>query len=324
MPSSPIPRLERLLHLLEVLQSAGRLTAQELAAEVGVSSRTVLRDLDALGKADIVVIRTEDGRYRLEGSAGGPWGLTEDEAVALLLVCTELGSRNTGLPGYESLLGVAEKLREAMPAAFRRRADARLAVLHWKQVERATPDRAAAFYEMLVEAAITRQRVRIRYRSLAEDSFIETDLAPYRLLFARRTWYCIAQSSLHGQVRTFHLGRIGTLEMLDKKFRIPKSWSLEDYFGDAWRLIRGEPTAEVEIRFSRQVARNVAEIVWHPTQSLTWNDDDSVTLTVSVDGLHEISWWILGYGAQAEVIRPDELRTIIREHAEAMRRIYGG
>ncbi|MCH8830429.1 MAG: WYL domain-containing protein, partial [Planctomycetes bacterium] len=59
------------------------------------------------------------------------------------------------------------------------------------------------------------------------------------------------------------------------------------------------------------------------THKLEWREDGSLDFHVSVDGLSEISWWILGYGDQAEVIQPAELRQILSRRIEQMGRIYG-
>ncbi len=72
------------------------------------------------------------------------------------------------------------------------------------------------------------------------------------------------------------------------------------------------------------VARNVAEVVWHKTQQLTRRDDGTLDFQVRVSGLHEISWWILGYGDQAEVLKPASLRRLIAEHAGRMVEMYNG
>ena len=321
--SSLYPRLERLLKLADTLRDEVGLTARELGERIGVSSRTVLRDLAALAETGVAIVRDDDGQYRLADAPDGPWGLTEDEAIGLLMLARTLGGGNTGLVGFEHLRSVADKLAAAMPAAQRERAAKIIDLVEMRLWERATPDRAAAFYQLLLNAAVDRKRVRIRYRSLSEESFIETDLAPYRLLFAKRTWYCIGHSSVHRQVRTFHLGRIGTLEPLPKKFRIPKGFSLDEYFGTAWRLIREPVDEHVVVDFGPLVANNVAEIAWHPSQSITWRNDGSIRFEVDVAGLHEISWWILGYGAQAEVVEPDALRELIRRQAETMVERYG-
>jgi predicted DNA-binding transcriptional regulator YafY len=165
--------------------------------------------------------------------------------------------------------------------------------------------------------------VRIRYQSLTEWKEICTRLEPYRLLFSRRSWYVIGRSSLHRSRRTFNVGRIRKLEVLDDTFQIPRRFSVDRYLRNAWHLIP-EPgrDSRVLVRFSKQVAQNVAEVVWHKTQQTSEREDGTLDFRVTVSGLNEISWWILGYGDQAEVLEPPELRRLIAERAMRMAERY--
>ena len=67
----------------------------------------------------------------------------------------------------------------------------------------------------------------------------------------------------------------------------------------------------VVIHFKPLVAQNVGEVLWHKTQQLEFQPDGSLLYKVRVTGLGEIMWWILGYGDQAEVIAPHELRQMV-------------
>lgn len=78
----------------------------------------------------------------------------------------------------------------------------------------------------------------------------------------------------------------------------------------------------MRIRFQPRVARNVAEVLWHATQRTQFNGDGSLEYEVTVSGLEEISWWILGYGAEAEVVAPAELRDIVARQAQALLKLY--
>ena len=121
----------------------------------------------------------------------------------------------------------------------------------------------------------------------------------------------------------FHIGRIEEIQVTDERFENPKSFSLERFLGNAWSLIpEPGPDSEVKIRFSPLVAQNVSEVRWHKTQQITKNEDGSIVFRVCVSGLNEISWWILGYGKEAEVLKPPELRDIMRKHINEMNRIY--
>jgi len=66
------------------------------------------------------------------------------------------------------------------------------------------------------------------------------------------------------------------------------------------------------------VAKNVAEVQWHQTQQAQWHEDGSVTLAFRVDGINEISWWVLSYGDQVQVISPAVLRNKVVERAKKM------
>jgi predicted DNA-binding transcriptional regulator YafY len=83
-------------------------------------------------------------------------------------------------------------------------------------------------------------------------------------------------------------------------------------------MIRGPRRYHVVIRFSPKVAGNVEEVLWHPTQQCTPLEDGSLRYEVDVDGVEEISWWVLGYGKEAVVEKPAALRKIIVEHFQAM------
>jgi predicted DNA-binding transcriptional regulator YafY len=77
----------------------------------------------------------------------------------------------------------------------------------------------------------------------------------------------------------------------------------------------------IKLQFAPKVARNVAEVKWHNTQETTFNEDDSLAAEFRVDGLGEISWWILGYGDQAEVLAPTALRKRIAQIAQRMAKL---
>jgi proteasome accessory factor B len=80
----------------------------------------------------------------------------------------------------------------------------------------------------------------------------------------------------------------------------------------------------VVIRFQPLVARNVAEVMWHKTQDVKFDEDGSLVFRVRVSGLSEIVWWILGYGDQAEVLQPKKLRRLVAQRAKNMAIMYDG
>jgi proteasome accessory factor B len=320
-----LSRIHRLLKLIGLLQAQRGYNVEALSRACDVSRRTIFRDLETFRLSGIpLCFDDQQQRYRIPGTYYlPPTNLTPEEALALIVLCHEMGG-SPKLPFFGPARSAALKLESALPAGLRQQlrsvADA---------VEIQPPpsnplrDRQPV-YEQLLVAIATRHSVRIRYQSLTEWEEICTRLSPYRLLFSRRSWYVIGRSSLHRSVRTFNLGRMRQLEPLEDGFQVPRGFSIDRYLGNAWHLIpeRGRDH-EVLIRFGKMVAQNVAEVVWHKTQRVQLNEDGTLDFQATVSGLGEISWWVLGYGDQAEVLRPPQLRQIVAERAARTARQYG-
>jgi len=128
------------------------------------------------------------------------------------------------------------------------------------------------------------------------------------LLYNQRAWYVLGFSSIHKSIRTFKLNRIADLKTLEKRFIDGDNFDLQEHLGKAWSMIPEGKIYNIELKFLPKVAKNVAEVQWHSTQKISHNSDGSVTAEFRVDGLGEITWWILGYGDQVQIIAPKALR----------------
>lgn len=321
-----LTRIQRLLRVLALLQAGRGCNAKRLADECGVSRRTIFRDLDVLRESGLPILYDEvQQHYRLSGTQFlPPFNFTPDEALSLIVLCHEMGGR-TRLPFLAAAQSASLKLESSLPLRLREEVHAAVDSIQIRMPPTNPLSGQEAVYQRLVEAVRRRRCVRIRYAAPTEEGEFCTKLSPYRLLFSRRSWYAIGRSSLHRGVRTFHVGRILDLTPLADKFTVPRGFSVDRYLRHAWHLIpEPGPDQDVVVRFSKLVAKNVAEVVWHRRQRLEFNPDGTLDFHVTVSGIKEISWWILGYGDQAEVIRPPELRRLVAGHARRMARLYEG
>jgi len=245
-----------------------------------------------------------------------------EEVLALLVLCYELGDERN-LPFFTAARSAALKLQSSLPLSkqekLRRAAES--IEIHLPQTNPLLGRQEV--FQRLLQALAERRAVRIRYYRLQEGQFALTKVSPYRLFFSRRSWYLIGRSSVHRAVRTFNVGRIQEVTLLEDRVRVPRRFSLDRYLRNAWHLIP-EPgrDRQVHIRFGPKVATNVAEVTWHKTQRVEFRPDGSLDFYVKVSGLNEISWWILGYGDQAEVLQPPELRKLIARHIGHLAQIY--
>jgi predicted DNA-binding transcriptional regulator YafY len=320
-----LSRISRLVQLLGLLQAGKAHNVNSLAKACDVSRRTIFRDLDVLRLAGVPLLFDDDqGVYRIPGTYFlPPTNFTAEEALAVMILCYELGSNNR-LPFYEAAQSAALKLESSLPGRVRDRLRDATAAVHITMQPGNRLEGQLPIYQQLLACIASRRAVRITYDSFSDGGAIRLKLCPYRLLFSRHSWYVIGRSSLHREVRTFNVGRIQNLTLLDESFQMPRAFSIQRYLGNAWHLIPDGPDQDVVIRFSPLVARNVAEVVWHKTQRLVHREDGSLDFHVRVAGVREISWWILGYGDQAEVLKPARLRQLIAERAGRLVDMYNG
>ncbi|MFO0896872.1 MAG: WYL domain-containing protein [Pirellulales bacterium] len=317
-------RVTRLLEVIGLLQQSRGHNVNSLAVACGVGRRTIFRDLQTLRSAGVPLAYDEDfERYSIPGQYYlPPTNFTADEALAVLVLCSQLGDHRQ-LPFYAAAVRAAQKLESSLPTRLRDQVRATIRGIEIKFPPASPLSGSQPNYEQLVAALAARRSVRIGYDSLTEWTQISTKLSPYRLLYSRHSWYVIGRSSLHRSTRTFHVGRIVQLDPLDDRYEIPHGFSLERYLGNAWHLIpESGADHEVRVRFRKMVAQNVAEVLWHRTQRCQILPDGSLDYQVTVSGLGEISWWILGYGDQAEVLAPARLREMVAERVGRMGQIY--
>lgn len=307
-----------------LLQGGRGHNVEALALACEVSRRTIFRDLEALRQAGVPLGYDEQHqRHRIQGNYFlPPTNFTPEEALALIVLASDLGEQSQ-LPFFRPARSAALKLESTLPERLRQRLRSSGGAIKIRLEPTNPLAGQELIYEQLVTALAEHSAVRILYFSPASGDEVSTRLHPYHLLFSRRSWYVIGRSSLYREVRTFNVGRIRKLELLDDHYQVPRGFSVNRYLRNAWHLIP-EPGADshVVIRFSKLVAHNVAEVGWHKTQRFQFNSDGTLDFHVTVSGLNEISWWILGYGDHAEVLHPEGLRRLIADRARQMVQVY--
>lgn len=320
-------RASRLVNVLLLLQTRGRMTADELARELEVSARTVQRDLEALGEAGVPVYveRGRHGGARLvEGYRTRLTGLTSEEAEALFL---------SGLPGAAAELGLGTvlaaaqlKVLAALPPELRARASRirerfYLDAPGWFR----TPDEQPHL-AVLASCAWSDRRVRIVYRR--EEEVVERTIEPMGLVLKGGTWYVVARRS--GEMRTYRVSRIEAATPTDERFERPARFDLAAHWDtSAAAYEESFERVAVTVRLAPD-AIGAAEYVLGETRireaiaSMPDPDSDGwLRLTVrllSLDWAHDD---LLRLGAEAEVLAPPALRERIARTTRAMAARYG-
>ena len=319
-------RASRLLSLLLLLQTRGRLTAQELAQELEVSVRTVYRDVEALGAAGVPLFadRGPTGGYQLlDGYRTRLTGLTGDEAASLALA---------GMPGPAAELGLGAalaaaqlKLQAALPASLRDRTERVGERFHldpsgWDR-ERDDVQHLAA----VAGAVWEERRIAVTYERW-DRSANETTLEPLGLVLKTDAWYLVARGA--DKVRTYRVSRLRALTPLDETFDRPADFDLADFWR-SWSerfqasLYHGEATVRFSPR-AQQLLFLLGPHVYRAARERAEAPDADgwIRTTIPIESLQHAEVDLLRFGAEAEILAPTELRERLAAAAEAMIRRY--
>jgi predicted DNA-binding transcriptional regulator YafY len=321
-------RIHRLLKILTLIQGSKGWTARRLAQECGTTERTIYRDMKMLEGAGIPYFYDEEANcYSIRRDFFiQSVQLTFDEALALVALAEHVGGQEQ-VPFTRPAARAIRKVRGQLPAAIQKDLDQIVGQVAVKLAAAMPPEAAADVYETIQRALAEKRVLRCEYDSTTSARNGKTQqflLKPYTLFFNQRAWYVIGHHGRHDEVRCLKLNRFTRIEMTDLSYRIPSGFTLAQHLGNAWRMIRGSKTYEIELQFAPGFAETIADTQWHGTQEVIWNDDHSITFRCRVDGLEEIVWWVLSMGPHCTVTKPRELADRVKELAEQVVRNYSG
>jgi len=314
----------RLLHLLA--SRRGR-TIPELMREVGCSRRTAWRDLEVLQAVGFPITNERDGResrYRLiEGARGlPPIPFTLTELLSLHLgrhLLLPLRATPFGEPIQTALQKITATLAPETKA-FLERLNRELSArtIHTKDYSRSLP-----ILQTIQEATGRRVVLEGEYHSFGRDVVGWRRLNPLHLWYQQGGIYLAAFCHRNQDVRTFAVERFRAVRLTDIPFEVPAGFDPDRYLKGSFGLFRGQPV-QVALRFSRAVARYIAEREWHPSQVAAPLLTGELDLTLQAPICPELKRWIMSYGKEVEVLQPKSLRDEIRREWLAALRGTGG
>lgn len=322
-------RASRLLSILLLLQTRGRMTAQQLADRLEVSVRTIYRDVDSLHAAGVPLYGEaglQGGYQLLEGYRTQLTGLTTDEAESLFLA---------GLPGPAAELGLGAvvttaqlKLMAALPAELRERAERIQDRFHldapgWYRPGEPVPRLAA-----VADAVWNQRQTRVRYRRWAAPREVIRTLEPLALVLKAGTWYLVARS-VDGsrQPRTYRVSQILELHTLDDVFERPEDFNIAAYWAGYLaefeaRRYQGEATVRLSPAGVARLADTMGQVYVAALSASAPDEAGWITATIPIESMEHTVGELLRLGPQVEVLAPAELRERVGTTAAGIAAIY--
>ena len=303
----------RTLRLLSLLQSRRHWVGDDLAARLGVSLRTLRRDIDRLRELGYPVEarRGVTGGYALApGASLPPLVLDDDEAVALAVGLAAAAS--TGVAGLaEPSVRALAKVVPVMPGRLRRRVDALRAVTvpgSWGGTSRADD---VAPEVLTVVALACRDGERLEFgHTAAGGTRTERCVEPYRLVALGSRWYLVAWDPARGDWRVFRLDRLTAPRGTGGRFT-PRRPPADDLVAFVRERVSGGPELH---RVEAVVAAPAAEVRRRVGWFLSVEDEPGGRCRVRLD-VDDLAWaaTALGLvGADFTVVAPPELAATLR------------
>ncbi len=314
-------RADRLVSLVLLLRHRGRQTATALARELEVSTRTVLRDIDALSAAGIPVY-AERGRHGgfalLPGFHTELTGLTHDEALALLIAGSRRGTHAFGLGS--ALASAMLKVVDALPDTHRHTAtgvarrlliDPHTDLLSRRTTAEELPDTTITEIRRAVFAG---HKLRIHYAATDQPAHWRT-VDPIGLVTVRDQGYLLATRD--GADRTYRLSRVLAAHELDEPAQRPDHVDLGQAWQERGTRFRTEGD-QVTVHLSLDPARR-DDLLATALAVLTENTatDGRLLLDVTFQDRRHAEWALWQLSTHAEALSPQWLRDALHQRATA-------
>lgn len=327
-------RADRLLTLLGLLQTHGKMSSKSLAERLEVSERTIHRDMEALSVAGIPVYaeRGHLGGWALpEGYRSRLTGLTASEISALVLLQTSGIVKDLGL--QQSASSAIGKLRSALPPVAHQDAEFARQRIHidgagWRGSglseengggENGAPP-SRSMLAIVQEAVWEERKLLIRYAGSAEARLV----SPLGLVAKQQTWYVMATTEADGdEPRTFRISRIDEARMTDEPFERPANFDLAASWAASVQRFKSRlPRYEALVRIATGRFDALSRERFVAVGESREDGDGWIEAAVTFDTLESACAILLGYGRHAEAISPAELRSSIAEEARSISALY--
>ncbi len=322
---------EKLISLFARLLFSGEsYSLTELARMLNCSKQTVLRLMEDIRKAygvDIEESYSANRKYyrvRRPGSAKALYPLTELE-LAVLQMCRDFTSHMLGKKLFEEAtraIAKSQALLPGEPAGNGR---------HFGAFRPGTID-YTPYHEIicnLIEAMEARKVCRITYRAISTQRPKTYHIKPLKIFSHRDTLYLHAQKAKEPG-KPYHapdydpllaIHRMKQVEVTDRIFDYPTDFDFEKAFNRHFGVMKGQ-AFEVEAEFTGWAAQYVSERVWSPDQKIIKAGKDRIRLTFTATSESELISWLLSFGHEATLHKPQRLTGELQTTAHQMQNKY--
>lgn len=320
-------RASRLLSILLMLQTRGRLTAETLAAEFEVSVRTIYRDIDQLSAAGAPVYadRGRAGGFQLlDGYRTRLTGLTDAEAETLFLGGLSGPAAQMGFSGAVTTMQL--KLLAALPPERQAAAERLAGRFHLDPVGWYQDADEAERLPVIAQAVWTNRRIAVRYESWKGE--VARTLEPLGLILKGGLWYLAARAvgASRAEPRTYRASNILELTVTEETFERPAGFDLAAWWAETSKRFEAEIfTGQATLRLTEEGLKRLARLGVEQARIAAGAQagaDGWSEVEVPIESVEHAAMDFQRLGAEGEVLAPDALRAAMRSTAARLVDLY--
>ena len=302
-------RLERMSAILVKLQSRPIVTAREIADQFGVSLRTVYRDIRSLDESGVPICGEAGLGYSLvDGFRLPPLMFTTEEAISFLMA-EKLLSHHADDDTYDAFRGGMDKIRAVLKAAEKDFLHGLDDYIRVPKSENLPPPVSANVMQPLLKSLLHKRQVTIEYKAGYSEEITLRTVEPQGVFFMVHYWYVLAWCDMRQDYRTFHLGRIRGITATDRSFSRTHP-PLDELVQTVYYKNTG---TKVTLRVHKEADKMIGTAKYLQGMSCERPDGDHSIQTYETYSLDHFARWYLSFADRAEILEPQELKTIVKE-----------
>lgn len=308
--------MERMHRLHQLLQNAEYPNCSKLAREFEVVKRTIKRDVEFMKdqmRLPIEFDPHQNGYYYAEAVDHFPELPMTEVDVFALFVAGKAIEQYQGTPFQTLLERAFRRLTGRLDETVRFSMGGLDQVLSFRPF--APGDADVLAFETLTKAVREHRTVTFTYRNHGALNAQTRHVRPYHIAYVDHRWCLFAFDLQRQAMRTFLLCRLTNPKLTRARFTTPKKFDLDEYLRDSFNLFKGQEGSdyEVVVDLNAWAADEVRGRRWHASQRLTELPRGMLRVTMRLNNLEEVEKWVLGFGINATVVRPNALRQRVQK-----------
>lgn len=313
-------RFSRLLWLIREIRNDPRQPLKSLLARADISKSQFYKDKEELARLGFILeYKTKQGFQIIEDRVSPLIDLTLSDRILLMFALRNLYSCGDGHlvaraleTGKKLASGLSEPFKGQILEEFEH------TVIHYGY------GCDADILSQLEKYILERRRIKIKYDSKHSEQIAWQELDPLRIYFLHRALYLYAYlPDKDPHFRTYRINRIK--EISPTGIYLPPKPKEDNFYmemSNAFMHFMGSQTQKVQIRFLGRAIEYVQELLWHQSQKIIQETDESIIFEVKVAEPREVLWWALQFADEAEILAPDWLRLEAKQKLDKMNKIY--